>query len=193
MGAVAALALAYDFAGRGAWSGPLLLALCRAGNLGSGVFWVVRAHRAQAGFVLWLPCLFYGLYVLVVSRLGRMEDAEDAAPLGSRPSTMLVMVATCLFLPLAVPPVIVPERAAALLLAIAAAWGLVHAARRTRPWTRALVEREMGACLRRLLVFAAIVALLRADHTRPDAWIAALAILSGYWIAFVLRRAFPPS
>lgn len=198
MSGVAALALVYDFAGRGPWSGPLLLALCRSGNLGSGVFWVARAqHMPLASVVwppwLWLPCAAYALYVLIVSRLGRMEDAEDAAPLGSRPSMLLVMAACCFFLPLLVPPVVEPERGVPLVLAIAAAWGLVHAARRTRPWTRALVEREMGACLRRLLVFSAIVALLRANLARADAWIGALVILSGYWIAHALRRAFPPS
>ena len=193
MSVVAALALFYDLKGRGNWSGPLLLAACRAGNLGSGIFFVVRAEHAPFDALVWLPCAAYGLYVLVVSRLGRMEDAEDGEPLGSRPSMLLVMAASCLFLPLLVPPILVPERTVPFLLAVAAAYGLVHAARRMRPWTRALVEREMGACLRRLLVFAAIVALLRADRSRADAWIAALLILSGYWVAHALRRAFPPS
>jgi 4-hydroxybenzoate polyprenyltransferase len=193
MGGVAVLALSYDFFGRGAWSGPLLLALCRAGNLGSGIFWVLRARESPPDPWLWLPCVAYGLYVLVVSRLGRMEDAEDAAPLGSRPSMLLVMAASCLFLPLLVPQVLALERAAALALAVAAASGLVHAARRHRPWTRPLVEREMGACLRRLMVFAAIVALLRASREHADAWIAAAAILGGYALAHALRRLFPPT
>ena len=193
MAGVAALALLYDFAGRGPWSGPLLLAACRAGNLGSGVFWVARTQALEHDVALWLPCVAYGIYVLVVSRLGRMEDAEDAAPLGSRPSFLLVLAALCFFLPLLTPPVLVAERAAPFLLALVAAGGLVHAARRTRPWTQALVERAMGASLRRLLVFAAIIALLRADRGVPDAWIAALAILAGYALSHALRRAFPPS
>jgi 4-hydroxybenzoate polyprenyltransferase len=191
MSVVAALALLYDFAGRGPILGPLLLATCRALNLGSGI-WFVAAH-GPFDAVMWIPCVAYFLYVFVVSRLGRMEDAEDGAPLGSRPSTLLLLAAACLFLPLCVPPILEPARIVPLVIAFAAAAGLVHAARRHRPWTRALVEREMGACLRRLLIFAAITALLRADRTRPDAWFAAGVILLGYPIAHALRRAFPPT
>ncbi|MEM8713490.1 MAG: UbiA family prenyltransferase, partial [Planctomycetota bacterium] len=45
MGAVALLAILYDVAGRGELRGPLLLGLCRAGNLGAGLFapWLVGA------------------------------------------------------------------------------------------------------------------------------------------------------
>ncbi len=192
MSVVAALALLYDFKGRGPITGPLLLATCRALNLGSGIFFVTTLHHAPFDAALWLPSLAYFLYVFVVSRLGRMEDSEDGAPLGSRPSMLLLLAAACLFLPLLVPPNFTPERIAPLALSIAASAGLIQAARRS-PWTRALVEREMGACLRRLLIFAAIVTLLRADHLRPDAWIAAALILAGYPIAHSLRRAFPPT
>jgi 4-hydroxybenzoate polyprenyltransferase len=188
---VAALALLYDFAGRGPYTGPLLLASCRALNLGSGIFFVSR--HAPFEPMTWLPCVAYFLYVFVVSRLGRMEDAEDTAPLGSRPSMLLLLAAACLYIPLLVPPILNPERIAPLILSIAASAGLIHAARRTRPWTRALVEREMGACLRRLLVFAAVTTLLRADRARPDAWIAAALILAGYSLSHALRRAFPPT
>jgi 4-hydroxybenzoate polyprenyltransferase len=189
---VAALALFYDFAGRGPLLGPLLLATCRALNLSSGLFFVTTIQHTPFEPALLLPPVAYFLYVFVVSRLGRMEDAEDSAPLGSRPSTLLLLAATCFFLPLLTPPALSPWRVAPLLLAIVASAGLVQSARRHRPWTRALVERAMGACLRRLLVFAAIITLLRASP-HPDAFIAAAAILAGYPIAHTLRRAFPPT
>lgn len=205
MGVVAALALAYDFAGRGPVLGPLLLAACRALNLGSGVFFVARlAHAGQDGaslarapllelFWLFWPCAAYGLYVFLVARLGRMEDAEDARPLGRRPSVLLWCAALVLFLPLASPPASQVERGAPLALALLCAYGLARTAALTHDWTRPKVERAMGLCLRRLLVFAAIVTLLRASLERADAWLAALAILAGYGVSHALRRVFPPS
>ncbi|MBL8857586.1 MAG: UbiA family prenyltransferase [Planctomycetes bacterium] len=192
MGAVALLALAYDWAGRGPWVGPLLLGTCRALNLGAGVFFVaVSAGRLDLG--AFAPCLAYGAYVFSVSRLGRMEDAEDSAPLGSRPRTLLIVIAALLFAPLCVPPVFAVERVAALVVALWAASGLLRAAVGTKPWTRPLVESAMGACLRRLLAFAAIVTLLRASQTEWAAWIAAAVIGSGYALSHALRRVFPPS
>ncbi|MEW6072294.1 MAG: UbiA family prenyltransferase, partial [Planctomycetota bacterium] len=90
-GAIAALvagaALAYDLAGRGAWRGPGLLAACRAGNLGTGlalgaIHAVGGAPAPRALLVLFPPALLYSLYVFLVARLGRLEDAEDPRPLG---------------------------------------------------------------------------------------------------------------
>src|SRR6185295_14130142 len=74
--AVAACAAFYDLFGRGAWLGPLLLGLCRAGNLGLGL-----AYASTLG--AWRPALScaplaYGLYVFLVSRLARLEDVEPA-------------------------------------------------------------------------------------------------------------------
>jgi 4-hydroxybenzoate polyprenyltransferase len=189
--AIAAAALAYDAFGRGPLVGPSLLAACRALNLGAGVCFVLGT--SQAALAALLPCLVYGSYVFCVSRLGRMEDAEDAAPLARRPSAWLALIGAMLLAFLLVPPAWQLERSVPLALALAAATGLWNLARTTPTWTRPLVERAMGACLRRLLVCAALVALLRARFDVPDAWLAAGLILAGYPLAHVLRRSFPPS
>ncbi len=199
MGAVALSAIAYDFAGRGAWSGPLLLGLCRAGNLGSGVFWAWNA-RISGVDPAWAfgPVLLYGAYVVTVSRLGRLEDGEDARPIGTRPRGMLALSAGFLVLvggvsvvmPIAIP---IYARAAALAVAIAGAWGLVRAAHARTEWTRGDVERAMGLALRRLLIASAVVALLGMRSANFEGAIAAAIILLGYPLAHALRRAFPPS
>jgi 4-hydroxybenzoate polyprenyltransferase len=195
MAVVAALAVLYDVAGRGAWLGPTLLALCRGGNMGSGVFWVVQAGTSpiEPAFAF-LPAYVYGLYVWIVSKLGRLEDGEDGAPLGRRPSALLAWAGLALVcMPLAMGDTDLPARPYALALALAGAFALFRTADATRTWTRGHVERAMGLALRRLLVASAVVALL---GWRPGSWdapLAAAAILSGYPIAVGLRRAFPPS
>lgn len=200
MGAVAACAVLYDVAGRGAWVGPALLGLCRAGNLGSGIAWalgsggaaVVDPARALA------PALAYGLYVLVVSRLGRLEDGEDARAIGARPRALLSAAAAVLALaPFAAPPgTSMAGVAAACLVTWSGAFGLARAALRPGEWSRGDVERAMGLALRRLLVASAAVALLALRPGARSGWDAAFAagaILLGYPIALGLRRAFPPS
>jgi 4-hydroxybenzoate polyprenyltransferase len=196
MGAVALLALLYDFRGRGAWIGPLLLGACRAGNLGSGIFG--RRRELELGFELapFLPCAAYGLYVFLVSRLGRMEDAEDARPLAQRPRVLLLASALVLAASASLPsPVPIANRVPAIALAVTGAFGLATCALRTPAWTRPLVERAMGLALRRLLVFTSVVALLVFDLGSPSMapLVAAIAILCGYPLAFGLRRVFPPS
>ena len=97
---VAACALAYDFAGRGAWIGPALLAACRAGNLAFGILlptWI--AGRSAGDNAAWLGlALLYGGYVFFVSRLARLEDDEDPRPLGTRPARALTLATICLCL-----------------------------------------------------------------------------------------------
>ena len=103
MGVVAALAILYDLAGRGAVRGPLLLGLCRAGNLGAGLMspWLVGVTDTPAWSFLALS-LVYGAHVFFIGRLGRLEDEEDAAPLGNRPSRALRGIAfTAMAVPLA--------------------------------------------------------------------------------------------
>ncbi len=207
MGVVALLAVLYDVAGRGAWLGPTLLGLCRAGNMGSGVFWVLSAGSTApltpvGGFCLvqsderaFVPVAFYGLYVFVVSRLGRLEDGEDDRAIGNRPAYLLaaaasVLVALPIFSCGPTPPL---GRALSIAVASLGAFGLYRAAARTSAWTRADVERSMGLALRRLLVASAVVALLAL---RPGSWdgaISAALIVLGYPLAHALRRSFPPS
>lgn len=195
MGVVALLAVLYDVAGRGAWLGPTLLALCRAGNMGSGMFWVLQTQGStlEPAFA-YIPAFAYGNYVWQVSKLGRLEDGEDAAPLGRRPSAFLAGAGLMLVcLPLAMGDTYLPARPFALALALAGAFALFRTADVMRSWTRGDVERLMGLALRRLLVVSAVVALLGWRPGRWDGAIAAAVILLGYPIAHGLRRVFPPS
>jgi 4-hydroxybenzoate polyprenyltransferase len=201
MGVVASLAVAYDLCGRGPLLGPLLLGLCRAGNLGAGLLlasWQggqaqVSANPAPA---LLAPALLYGAYVFVVSRLGRLEDREDPRPLGQRParalnSAALLLAATPL-LALVLPGATAWGAVLAAFLAWPAAKGLARAARRREPWTRAAVGANMGLALRRLLIFTASCALIQVEVGPAPAIVVVLA-LAGYPASFALRRVFPPS
>jgi len=214
MAVVATLALLYDVRGRGPWLGPLLLGLCRAGNLGLGLFYTgLLAATASEAIDLplafshapmgervprlgWLVCALYGTYVFFASRLGRLEDDEDAGVLGRRPTSYLASVAAVLIALPFVDPYgsggfrwNVPAGACAWLGAL----GLLRAAFGTRVWSRALVGRAMGLALRRLLVFTATCALLSAPPFDEGGGVLALAILAGYPLSFVLREVFPPS
>jgi 4-hydroxybenzoate polyprenyltransferase len=195
--ALALAALAYDVGPRGAWLGPSLLALCRAGNVGLGrIASLPEGARWSEPLVALAPCVLYGLYVLRVSRLGRLEDGEDAAPLGQRPSALLLGAAALLAIAPFLPPLDATRwqgRAVAIAIAWSGAAGLAAAARGTREWTRSLVERAMGLALRRLLLFGACFAAVSFEPPEPDALIACGVILCGYPLAFSLRRVFPPS
>lgn len=182
LAAVALTAALYDLVGRGAWLGPTLLGLCRAGNLASGVFagaalsgpYVARLAGLDVGRVpnwAWLACALYGLYVFCASRLARLEDDEDAHDLGSRPTFALLSAAACL----AVVPwtvllgldALVDSQpgawtlrvlwlAPAILLGLVSAGLLAAQARTGGAWTRERVGRATGMSLRRLLVFSSI-------------------------------------
>jgi 4-hydroxybenzoate polyprenyltransferase len=198
---VAALAAAYDLAGRGALLGPLLLGLCRAGNLSAGVLLGLAQPRAEPGLrLLWLAPLLYGLYVFAVSRLARLEDAPAEARSGAGPRRALATAALLLValgcLRLVLEPSAVPTR-----LALAGAWtGAVLAVLGSRALlVRALrgelasagaVMASVGMALRRLLVATAALA---AQAGSPSGLVVAGAILLGYPLAFALRRVFPPT
>ena len=215
LGGVAVLAALYDLAGRGPWMGPLLLGLCRAGNLGAGVA-LGLAWRAEHGpfplrvadplswSVLAIP-LAYGSYVFVVSRLGRLEDGEEAGLIGRRPARLLA-VASALLLVLPLLPVPHPAHPGGLegvamhladhriplatLVAAGGAFGILRLAFRSGAWTRGGVMRAMGMALRRLIVFDAAVAMLVGT---ASGLAAGLCILLGLPLSFGLRRVFPPS
>ncbi|HVS18198.1 MAG TPA: UbiA family prenyltransferase [Planctomycetota bacterium] len=96
---VALTAALYDLTGRGAWLGPTLLGLCRAGNLASGVYAGVALSRAGvAPAWAWWACGVYGAYVFCASRLARLEDDEDVSALGGRPTRALLGACACLAL-----------------------------------------------------------------------------------------------
>ncbi len=196
LGGVALLAAAYDLAGRGPWRGPVLLGLCRLGNLGGALLapsWV--AGEAIDPRLL-APALLYGLYVFAVARLGRLEDACAGERLGTRPCGPLAMAAGCLALlpalALLLPTASLAGAGAAALVSWAGAAGLARAARSPEPWTRKRVEAAMGMALRRLLLFTAACALLLVAAGATPALAAALC-LAGYPVSLALRRVFPPS
>lgn len=204
LAAIAAAAVLYDLAGRGPWTGPLLLAACRAGNLGVAT---LLGHQLAGGGAFpaesAVPIALYGAYVFSIARLGRMEDGEAAiassderarAPWSaftSAPSFWLWIAFGCLAGSGLPPWNRAPDlnEYAPVLIGIGAAIGLGIEARREE-WTRAQIIAAMGVALRRLLGFSAAVALLWGT---PHAWIAAGAILACMPLSYFLRRLFPPS
>jgi hypothetical protein len=225
---LALTAATYDVAGRGRWLGPTLLGLCRAGNLASGVLGGAALSGVELEAVpdwAWLACALYGLYVFFASRLARLEDDEDDSALGMRPTLALLGAAACLaVLPWTLalsawPPVSrhpqpgvgfavagaawVFVLAPAVLLSFVSAALLVGVLRHAVPWTRALVGRTAGMCLRRLLVFTSVVAWcapiaaagsgVHLVEGSARAWIVSPLLLLGYPIALRLRRVFPPT
>jgi 4-hydroxybenzoate polyprenyltransferase len=202
---IAVAASFYNLKGRGPLLGPLLLGLCRAANLASGM--VLVSGGLLPGHTL--VCVLYGAYVYLASRLGRMEDAEDA--LGPR-ARLYVFGAGSLFiaLPLAAHlqlPGLPLELGWTLALAIAVLAGgdLLARALFGRLESRGDVQRTMGVLLRRLLVFTAIVAVIALPMDAPldpetglrvegaEGLVVAALILSGYPLSFFLRKVFPPS
>ncbi len=170
---VALLAAFYDLAPRGAWTGPVLLGLCRAGNLLAGML----AFSVLTNGCIWLAA-GYGLYVFFVSRLGRMEDGADAR-IGTRPTKLLFAAGACQVLPFAFGLAWTAPLAAAYI-----GW----LASRTQVWSRATVLQAMGSSLRLLLFYTASLAWLGGGA------LVALGVLAvGYPIAWLLRQVFPPS
>lgn len=190
MAGVALLAALYDVVGRGPLRGPLLLALCRAGNLSTPL--VAFGVLGSESWPLLFAPLAYGAYVFIVSRLGRLEDAEEALLSDAQPRRLVLALATTLmivpFLPISSASLV--GRAAAFALCVAAAATLWRAAAGVKGWTRGDVERTMGYALRRLLIFTCALAVLPGG---PQSWLFALLILAGYPLAKQLRGIFPPS
>ncbi len=196
---LAALAIAYNLVGRGRWIGPILLSLCRAGNLGIGLFF---AQGSFAASIPWqhalLPLALFALYVLRVSQLGRYEDGEDTDLRGARPKALVLSASVMLMLVALLPPFessihTLGARLVSIALAFPASLTLGRAAFSSRAWTRADVERSMGLALRRFLMFAAALAALAWRPPHFDALIVAALILAGYAVAASLRKVFPPS
>ena len=196
LAAVALAASLYDLAGRGPWRGPLLLALCRAGNVTAGLVAGAATEGAAPGRGWWALPLVYGAYVGMLSVLGRREDDLEREP-GRLPARILHLSTLCLVAaPLsgaaAVGAATEPTvwLAAGLALAIWAALGLQRAAARTEAWTREGVTAAMGMLLRRMLIVTSSAVLASGV---PGAPVVSGAILAGYVVSHRLRRIFPPS
>ncbi len=199
LGLAALAATAYDLGPRGPRLGPGMLATCRALNLGAGIL-LGRSMAVEASgeWRALAACALYAAYVWTVSRLGRLEDGEDSAPLGQRPSSLLRRAAWILLFAGSIAALegllwkgsVSGWRAWLPVFPAAwAAWGLVQLAAQ-KEWTRPLVQAAMGAALRRLILFTAVV----AAHSNGSAglWVAVI-ILAGFPISFSLRKVFPPS
>ena len=202
---VAALAVLYDLVGRGPWIGPLLLGLCRAGNLGAGLMspWLVGATAEPRWSLLWLAGL-YGAHVFFISRLGRLEDDEDDRPLAHRPTRALRGIAlTRLLIPLVglvvlATPSAPPTGKLSLGLLVAAglaAWGAMGtyrtmAAGARETWTRASVGRATGQSLRGLPTFTGAMACM-GIFLGPVCLPALAFGLGGAWLSGRLRSTFP--
>ena len=203
--AVAVLAALYDVAGRGPLRGPLLLGLCRFGNLGVGA---AAAYTIEGGAlppVVLLPALAYGAHVFFIGRLGRLEDDEDDRPLEGRPTAALLGAAgTALLIPpatwWAVRETADPPNAGAaawgLLLGLAlagrSAYAILARAREgaRAGWTRGRVEAATGEVLRRLptTVGGAAASVLLYGNLGGVALVVALV---GGKLSGLLRRWFP--
>jgi 4-hydroxybenzoate polyprenyltransferase len=202
LGTVSGMAAFYDLAGRGPWLGPSLLAACRAGNLSTGLLLSCQLQEFGRSH---LPkfVLLYGLYVFCISRLARLEDAPDSSLRTGHPRLALA-VAGLLLAFLGLPHLILllresdaphpsAERTAAyaaVVIALAGALGLLWRSLRGNSWSRNDVMAAVGMALRRLLVATAAIA--AQAGTSDGLWVAG-AILCGYPVSFVLRRAFPPT
>jgi 4-hydroxybenzoate polyprenyltransferase len=187
---IACLASGYNLIGRGPWTGPLLLALCRALNMALGLVYA-QAHGIRPDAMAWFVPCYYGLYVFLISRLGRLEDGEDQDDEGWFARAYLGGAALVFCLPVLVSlgGGMSAVRLIALLLAGAAASRLVRLALR-RLEEPVQVPEAMGAALRLLLVFTAVTALLASG---PASLPCAVLILGCYPLSIWLRGVFPPS
>ena len=209
-GGIALLVVTYDLGSRGPWLGPLALGAARCGNLALGMSLglvdgpaALSATSVQPRGPLPLHVLAgllaaYAAYVVLVSRLGRFEDA----PTAPEPAFVRRLIRSAAGLLASVPAMgllawIQTERSqiafgslVALVVVLVAVRGLLPLARLAPAKPQELLP-VMGALLRRLLVATSAMALLPGT---PSAWIGGLALVTlGYPLSHALRRVFPPS
>ena len=214
---IAGVVLVYDLGGRGPWAGPLALGAARGANLCLGMslgflgpdapnaldpVGLEPASARPAGplspYVLAALVGTYTCYVVLVSRLGRFEDA----PRAPEPAFVRRLLRTTAGLLLLIPALGLGSGLAtsssavtfgslgALAVVALAVRGLVPMARTAPREPRDLLP-IMGALLRRLLVATSAMALLPGTQA---SWIGGLALVGlGYPVSHALRRVFPPS
>lgn len=196
---VAVLAALYDLVGRGPWRGPLLLAGCRAGNLGAGM--ALASETSGWRPVLFLAPLSYALYVGFVSRLARLEDLEPDPGRVVRPARWALASAASLVAIGALAAWMASRSHASASVASAlwaqaltalAAFGILRRvqAEGERTWTPKAIQGTAGMALRRLLIATSALA---ASAGTASGLLVAMAILAGYPVSFALRRVFPPT
>jgi len=192
MAGVAMLAVLYNRQGRGPRTGPLLLALCRGGNLATGSVYALASGFSLEPAPVLLAVMLYGSYVFLVSKLGRMEDGED--PVLPRQQIGLLLISAAALLVAAGTlfhgPLTETSRFPAVLVAVGGSTALLLEAVRQEVWTPSRVGRCMGLCLRRLLLFGVLYSWNTGGWTGA---ITAGVLLLGYPVSWSLRRWFPPS
>ncbi|HIF40039.1 MAG TPA: hypothetical protein EYQ74_02925 [Planctomycetes bacterium] len=195
---LASCAMTYDLKGRGPWRGPLLLGLCRGGNLalGMALAWTSAPSGPRAAPLLCLaaPAL-YAAFIVSVSLLGRLEDGQGG-DLDHRPGRYVRAAAAALCATPALGILIAPPPTslawiACTGLAVASGLWLLNAIPQAG-WTRALVGQAMGRALRSTLPFSAALALLHAGESSAARWVV-LAVLAAVPLSHALRRVLPPS
>lgn len=202
LGGASLVAVLYDLVGRGALVGPLLLGLARGANLLFGA--LALGWRPGESLGPAVAAASYGSFVFLIGCLGRMEDGEDQAPLGTRPSRLLSLLAAGLIsLPLLV--ALVSRLGAGAPDSILLAWsavpiGLALVTHRARllcglrapvPWTAARVEAAMGPVLGSLVTLTVGMLLLAVPG--PGSWAAGAALLFAQKLGRRMMRFIPPS
>jgi hypothetical protein len=174
-GLIAALVLAYDFAGkRIAWLGALGMGSLRGLNLGTALALGAGTEGHQAA--LWTAACCYGLYIVAVTVLGIFEDEKQPPPR----AVAAVQTAPPLCALAGIYAVQGGLWPAPALAAVPALWFLRRNSR-TRVFDRATIRRAMTFLLLGTMLYTAMLAL-----AAERAWLA-LAILAAIpparWIA----------
>lgn len=210
MATVTVLAALYDLAGRGAVRGPLMLGLCRAGNLGAGLLAPVLVSGTEVlpRWFVGALMLCYGLHVVSLSCLGRLEDGEDERLGGGFPTACLraaaitsgLMAVIPMSIAFLAPPPLDKVHAWLVVASVAVmAWFAVTNTRAlwsaaTRfageGWTRQSAGAGTGLVLRRLPFTLAGLATV-ASPGGPLGLAALLFCLGGGYVSKALRKRFP--
>ncbi|MAG63145.1 MAG: UbiA family prenyltransferase [Planctomycetota bacterium] len=195
---LAACALTYDLRGRGPLRGPLLLGLCRGGNLalGMALVWVEWNPGPAIAPLLGVSApILYGAFIVCISFLGRLEDGGGGS-LQHRPARYVrgAAAALCATPALGLLMTSPPTKwawTACTGLSLASGLWLLNAIPKG-DWTPALVRQAMGRALRSTLPFTASLALLHSGDSIAARWVV-LGVLAAVPLSHALRRVLPPS
>ena len=176
-GAIAALVLAYDFAGkRIGWLGALGMGTLRAMNLATGLALGGESVPPQARQALLVAAVCYGVYIVAVTILGVFED-EPRVPGRAVAAVQAAPPLAALCGLWTVQGQFLPAPAIGVLPVV---WFLRGNARRTH-WDRAAIRRSMTRLLLGTILYTALLAL--AANRPIEAAAIAAAIAPARWIA----------
>lgn len=176
-GLIAALVLAYDFAGkRIAWLGALAMGTLRGLNLWTAAAMAGVAAESEPGQNLALAAFCYGCYITAVTVLGSFEDLPRVRPR----AVAAVQSAPPLVAMIGLLQVQGGFWPAPVLAAVPALWFLRRNST-TRTWDQPAIRRSMLYLLLGTMLFTALLA-LAAGRPIEAVGIAAV-ILPARWIA----------